>query len=192
MIEAATRRAYGELAGLLRPFIARRVPDVEVDDVLQEVFLRVESAVQALRDEERFGPWIYRVARNAIVDSHRRRARQPLLSAEIDPSIDSVDEEACGPSALEAELAGYVVGVVAELPSPYREALTLTELQGLTQQAAADALGISLSAMKSRVQRGREKLRELVEACCRISVDARGHVIECEPRQKATCSCKSS
>jgi RNA polymerase sigma-70 factor, ECF subfamily len=189
MIEAATRRAYGELAGLLRPFIARRVPDVEVDDVLQEVFLRVESSVQALRDEERFGPWIYRVARNAITDSHRRRARQPLLRAELDLSID---EEACGPSALEAELAAYVVGVVAELPSPYREALTLTELQGLTQQAAADALGISLSAMKSRVQRGREKLRELVEACCRIGVDARGRVIECEPRRQTTCSCKSS
>src|SRR5687767_4476132 len=125
MIEAATRRAYGELAGLLRPFIARRVPDVEVDDVLQEVFLRVESSVQALRDEERFGPWIYRVARNAITDSHRRRARQPLLSDEIDLSLD---EDACGPSALEAELATYVVRVVAELPSPYREALTLTEL----------------------------------------------------------------
>ena len=81
---------------------------------------------------------------------------------------------------------------VARLPSPYREALTLTEIEGLTQRAAADLLGVSLSGMKSRVQRGREKLRELLEACCRIGLDARGRVIGCEPRDPSSCRCKNS
>lgn len=71
---------------------------------------------------------------------------------------------------------------VAMLPSPYREALTLTELEGMTQKDAAFMLGISLPAMKSRVQRGREKLRETLEACCHIALDARGAVVSCEPR----------
>jgi RNA polymerase sigma-70 factor (ECF subfamily) len=71
---------------------------------------------------------------------------------------------------------------VARLPSPYREAITLTELEGLTQREAAEMLGISVSGMKSRVQRGREKIREMFEECCRISVDCRGRVVECEPR----------
>jgi RNA polymerase sigma-70 factor (ECF subfamily) len=95
------------------------------------------------------------------------------------------------PTALEAEIAAYLLPLVGRLPSLYREALTLTELEGLTQQAAASALGVSLSGMKSRVQRGREKLRALLEECCRIGVDARGRVIECEPRQPSGCRCKN-
>jgi RNA polymerase sigma-70 factor (ECF subfamily) len=72
---------------------------------------------------------------------------------------------------------------VARLPSPYREAITLTELEGLTQKAAAEMLGISLPGMKSRVQRGREKIRSMFDECCSVSVDCRGRVVECEPRQ---------
>jgi RNA polymerase sigma-70 factor (ECF subfamily) len=71
---------------------------------------------------------------------------------------------------------------VARLASPYREAITLTELRGLTQKDAAEMLGVSLSGMKSRVQRGREKIREMFDECCAISVDCRGRVVECESR----------
>ena len=71
---------------------------------------------------------------------------------------------------------------VARLSAPYREAITLTELQGLTQKDAAEMLGISLSGMKSRVQRGREKIREMFHQVCQVSVDCRGRVTGCEPR----------
>ena len=68
------------------------------------------------------------------------------------------------------------------LPSPYREALTLTELEGMTQKEAAAMLGTTLSGMKSRVQRGRVYLRKALEDCCHIALDARGRVVTCEPR----------
>ena len=71
---------------------------------------------------------------------------------------------------------------MACLPSPYREAITLTELEGLTQAEAARMVGISVSGMKSRVQRGRARLREMFEACCEIALDGRGAVMQCEPR----------
>ena len=95
--------------------------------------------------------------------------------------------------AAERELAAYVAMFVAMLPSPYREALTLTELQGLTQKEAATMLGISLSGIKSRVQRGRLQLRAALEDCCRIALDARGRVLSCEPRPDGrlpNCRCK--
>ena len=57
-----------------------------------------------------------------------------------------------------------------------------TELEGLTQKEAADMLGISLSGMKSRVQRGRARLRAKFEQCCAIAQDARGKVTDCDPR----------
>src|SRR6185312_9496618 len=75
-------------------------------------------------------------------------------------------------------LAGCVSLFVAALPSPYREAVTLVELEGLTAREAAEMAGISVSGMKSRVQRGRAQLRELFELCCEIAVDARGKVTD--------------
>ncbi len=190
MVEDA-RRAQRALEQTLRPFVSRRVPPSDLDDVMQEVFLRIQRALPSLRDEQRFIPWLYAVARSAIVESHRQRGRQPVLAPSGVPDAPA-ENEGTEPTALEQELASYLLSYVAELPSPYREALTLTELEGLTQKAAADALGITLSAMKSRVQRGRERLRELFEACCRIGVDARGRVIDCEPRDPSGCRCKSS
>jgi len=189
MIDSDTRCAHRELEARLRPFVARRVPKSDVDDVLQDVFLRAQRALPDLRDEERFGAWMYRVARSAIAESHRQRSRHPVLEAE-EPEAPSATEGSA-PSPLETEVADYLVPLISRLPSPYREALTLTELNGLTQQAAADALGISLSGAKSRVQRGREKLRALLGECCRIGVDARGRVIDCEPLLPTSCKCKS-
>lgn len=188
MINDDTRCAHRELEARLRPFVARRVPESDVADVLQDVFLRAQRALPNLREEERFGPWLYRIARSAIAESHRQRSRNPVLAAELP---EPVAIETSEPSALEVEIAAYLVPLVTRLPSPYREALTLTELEGLTQQAAADALGISLSGAKSRVQRARAKLRALLDECCRFGVDARGRVIDCEPRQPSGCKCKN-
>jgi RNA polymerase sigma-70 factor (ECF subfamily) len=72
---------------------------------------------------------------------------------------------------------------VAHLPSPYREAVTLVELEGLTARDAAELAGISVSGMKSRVQRGRAQLRALFEQCCDIALDVRRQVTDVAPRQ---------
>jgi RNA polymerase sigma-70 factor, ECF subfamily len=175
-----------ELEQKLRPFVARRVPPAEVDDVLQDVFVRVQRGLVTLRDEERLVPWLYQVARSAVQESRRQRARHPLAGGEYEEPVAAEPESSV---ASEAGLAAFAAGAITRLPPPYRQALTLTELQGMTQLAAAKLVGISPSGMKSRVQRGREKLREIVEACCSIALDGRGAVIACEPREKATCSC---
>jgi RNA polymerase sigma-70 factor (ECF subfamily) len=181
MIEAAARGAWRELEAKLRPFVARRVrSDVDVDDIVQDVFLRMQRGLAGLRDEERFGPWVYQVARSAIVDHQRVAIKHRVVDADgrEEERLD-VDE---GDRAVEEELAGYLAPFVAMLPSPYREALTLVELKGLTQKQAAEMLGISLSGMKSRVQRGRVQLRKALEDCCHIALDIRGRVVSCEPR----------
>jgi RNA polymerase sigma-70 factor (ECF subfamily) len=183
MIDVAARGAFRELEAKLRPFIARRVRSAaDVDDVVQDVFLRMQRGLSTLRDDERFGPWVYQVARNAIADHARASARHPLTSGEL-PELESPPQDGDDDGAVERELSGYLAPFVAALPSPYREALTLTELQGLTQRDAAAMLGISLSGMKSRVQRGREHLRAALEACCEIALDVRGRVVACEPRR---------
>jgi RNA polymerase sigma-70 factor (ECF subfamily) len=175
--------SWGALASRLRPFIRRRVAsEADADDVLQEVLLRMYRGLPSLEDESRFGAWMFQIARTSITDHQRVRARHPLpresetFEMAVDP-FEGDDEEAA------AAVARVLSVFVALLPSPYRETLTLTELEGRTQKEAAEMLGISLSAMKSRVQRGRAKLRDALEDCCRIAVDARGRVIECAPRE---------
>jgi RNA polymerase sigma-70 factor (ECF subfamily) len=184
MIDATLRGAWGRLEQKLRPFIASRVScTADADDVLQDVFLRMQRSLPDLRDEERFGPWVYQIARSTIADFRRRRQRHPLAAAPSDDETTTALPEAeADDTDIAAALAQHLVPFVAALPSPYREALILTDLEGLTQKDAAAMLGISLPAMKSRVQRGRLQLRASLDACCRIALDVRGHVVACELR----------
>lgn len=179
MLDATARDSWQVLGQRLGAYIARRLPSQEVDDVLQDVLLRIHTNLKYLHDDSRFGPWVYSVARNAVIDRLRRNRRAELPTAELDklPAQAGADEE--------QELLGCVTPFVARLPQAYRHAITLVELQGLSQEDAARLEGISLSGMKSRVQRGRRMLRTMFEECCVLTIDGRGRVIESVPHQSA-------
>lgn len=194
MIEPTARDAWRDLEARLRPFVARRVRSaVDVDDVIQEVFLRMQRSLADLRDEERFGPWVYRIARSAIGDHHRATARHGLADGETrdepagSATADAADDD--DDLAASAAAARCMAPFVAALPSPYREALTLAELEGMSQRDAAERLGVSLSAMKSRVQRGRGQVRDALTSCCKIALDVRGRVMSCETRRGGLSGC---
>lgn len=181
MIGTEARGAWKELERHLRPYLARRVASpADVDDLLQDIFVRMHQGLASLRDEERFGGWVYRIANSALVDKARRARAQPVDShGGLEAAVIAGE---AAEAQLQSDLGECVALFVARLPSPYREAITLTELQGLSQKEAAEMLGVSHSGMKSRVQRGRDKIRRMFEECCQISVDCRGRVIECEAR----------
>lgn len=180
---------WQDVAARLRPFLARRVPPAEVEDVLQDVFVRLQRGLPGLRDEERFTSWLFQIARNSAVEHHRARARHPL------PEVPPDDERPAPPDDDDREasrsLSACVSLFVARLPSPYREAVTLVELESLTVREAAELVGVSVAAMKSRVQRGRAQLRRLFDECCEIALDARGKVTDYTPRPRPCCA-KSS
>ena len=169
-------RETRELRALLIPFLRKRVDPQDVDDVLQTVFVRIHRGVANLRDGDKLVAWAYQIARNAIVDHARRRSHAPLDPA-LTPEAPAVADDA----AAARELALVVGRFIEMLPAVYREALQLTELDGLTQAEAAARVGLSLPGMKSRVQRARVQLRELLEACCNIELDPRGAIIDVEP-----------
>jgi len=171
--------AWQDVAARLRPFIARRVAPAEIDDVMQDVFLRMHRGLGTLRDEERFTSWLFQIARSSVAEHMRTRGRHPL--AQQDPLEEPAPSDDDDREAARA-LAGCISMFVAQLASPYREAITLVELEGLTAREAAEMAGISVSGMKSRVQRGREQLRALFDACCEIAIDARGKPTDYTPR----------
>lgn len=171
----------------LRPFVARRVSGPDVDDVMQDIFVRMQRGLAGMRDEERFTSWLFQIARSSVAEHARMRVRHPLSpdqeDAEQPATLDEDDRDAA------RSLSGCVSMFVAQLPSPYREAVTLVELEGLTAREAAEMVGVSLSAMKSRVQRGREQLRRLFDQCCEIALDARGKVTDYTPRARSCSAC---
>jgi RNA polymerase sigma-70 factor (ECF subfamily) len=183
VIPTEARGAWRELEARLRPYVARRVTSAsDVDDVVQEVFVRIHRGLGELDDADSFGGWVYGIARRAVVDHVRSRSRHAVASndtAAEDIGAELPDSEA----ELEHDLSACVALFVSRLSSPYREAVTLTELQGMTQREAAEMLGVPLSTMKSQVQRGRAQIRRMFDQCCEMSVDARGRVLECAPRE---------
>jgi RNA polymerase sigma-70 factor (ECF subfamily) len=178
---------WEELAPHLRSFVARRAPrGVDIDDVVQEVFLRIQEQLPRLRDAGRIQAWIFQIARNVVADAFRSRSRREALvertANEVSLAPKEVDERTG-----EAELASCLMPMVRRLPEPYRQAIELTELRGVSQVEAARLAGISVSGMKSRVQRGREHIRRALEDICRIELDVRGGVVACSSRSGAAC-----
>lgn len=177
---------WQDVAARLRPFIARRVSPTEIDDVMQDVFIRMQRGLPALRDEDRFTSWLFQIARSSVAEHMRTRARHPI--ADADANAEQPAETSDDDREAARELSGCVSMFVAQLSSPYREAVTLVELEGLTMREAAEMAGISVSGMKSRVQRGREQLRELFDDCCEIALDARGKPTDFTPRACKSCT----
>jgi RNA polymerase sigma-70 factor, ECF subfamily len=177
---------WQDVEARLRPFIARRVEPAAIDDVMQDVFVRMQRGLSQLREEERFTSWLFQIARSAVAEHQRARARHPIADDTPDAAAEPDDEH--DRDAARA-LAGCVARFVAQLESPYREAVTLVELEGRTAKEAAEMVGISLSGMKSRVQRGRAQLRDLFDRCCEIALDARGKPTDFTPRIRSP-SCK--
>ena len=167
--------AWGEYRAQLLRFVGRRVGDAAAaEDIVHDVLLRAFRGLDTLRDGQSFAAWIFQIARRAVVDHYR--ARRPA-----DPLPEDLAEDRDDDGAAVRELAGCLRPLIATLPEGYREAVTLTELDGLTQAQAADRLGLSHSGAKSRVQRGRRLLAEAVQGCCALELDHRGAISGYQP-----------
>lgn len=160
-------------------FIRRRVDRAEdAEDLLHEVFLRAQDRVSQLRDPARVDAWLYRIARNVVVDRHRGHRES------LEQEVASSDEEPdLGMQALEM----FALQVVDELDEPYRSAIRWTTIEGLTQREAAERAGISVSGMKSRVQRARTMLRGRIDECCAVELDVRKHPVGVSPKGQCAC-----
>jgi len=159
----------------LLAFIRSRVADpADADDIRQEVFIRIHRHLCCRPEPEwnKLERWIYQIARHLIIDYYRRR-REPLEIPESLPAEPDIPED-----DPEAVLALSLKELIDELPEPYRQALILTEYQGLSQKQLAEQMGISLSGAKSRVQRARDKLRDMLLRCCHFEFDRRGHIVD--------------
>jgi RNA polymerase sigma-70 factor (ECF subfamily) len=177
----ALEKIWIEFADQLRAFIRRRMADdAEAEDILQDVFLKLARRRDQLPAPEKLPGWIFLLARNAIIDRYRTRKT----------NVPVPETLALEGSATSGELEGLCAAfrrMIRNLPEPYREAIVLAEIEGVPQVEMARRLGISASGAKSRVQRGRRLLKEMLLACCQFEFDRRGGLANCEPHGKSGC-----
>ncbi|MEZ4333350.1 MAG: sigma-70 family RNA polymerase sigma factor [Myxococcota bacterium] len=167
--QAGDRAAYEsllrDLLPVVRRIVARRIEaPSEREDVVQNVLLAVHRARHTYRPEQPLLPWLRAIARNASIDSLRRRGRQVARFE----SVEAIDELGDGaPERVETEsrpesLSPRLRGALEALPVAQREAVALIHLEGLSVAEAASRVGVTPGALKVRAHRGYRALRGLL------------------------------
>ncbi len=165
----------------LKAFIYNKTRNsADTDDILQEVFIKIIRNIDKVNQAENLRHYLYGIVRNAINDYFRNQ-KQIINQSEIEEKI--TDEEAQTLNTTIAECC--IKPFINKLPDNYRDALLITEFQDVSQKELAEKLNISYSGAKSRVQRGKEKLKELLVQCCSYKSDVYGNIIN-----KEDCGCK--
>lgn len=175
---------WQEYHSRLRTFIKSKIADdMATDDILQNVFLKMHGGLASLKDKTKMQSWLYQISRNAIIDYYR--SKKPAVEipewlpyTENDPSEKVMQE-----------LSDCLQPMIQKLPENYREAVILSEIKGLTQKEVAQVQGTSLSGAKSRVQRGRAQLKEMLAECCRLEFDHSGRLCDYERKGKSCDAC---
>jgi RNA polymerase sigma factor (sigma-70 family) len=151
----------GRERGRLRNFIRRRVADeAEAEDILQDVFYELIEAYRLMKPIEQVGAWLYRVARNRIIDGFRKKKPEPLF-AEKDPDAEDGDTQSleellpspdAGPEAAYARsiLLEELEAALDELPEEQREVFLAHEFEGISFKEISAETGISVNTLLSR------------------------------------------
>jgi RNA polymerase sigma-70 factor (ECF subfamily) len=176
-----TERIWTEFSDQLKKFIFRKVSDTSAaDDILQDVFIKIHSNIDSLKDELKVRGWIYRITRNSIIDYYRNKRNVKTALKDIHSYEMFTEDDA------EKEIADGLERLVKKLPTKYSEAIILTEFEGLKQKELADKIGLSVSAAKNRVQRARQMIKDDLMRCCHFEFDRYGTIIDYHP---ITCCC---
>lgn len=164
-------------AELLR-YVKSKVRSTEdAEDILQNVFIKITSGIDQLSEDVKLKNWIFTITRNSIIDYYRVNAtkKNVITSEEINediPELDDVDST--------KGLDQCMGSMISLLPEEYREIIIESEIKGVKQKDLAERYGIAYPSMRSKVQRGRERLKQLFQNCCHISTDVRGNIIDAQ------------
>ena len=146
-------------------FIKSRVDNTqEAEDILQDVFLKIHINIEGLKSGEKIPAWIYRITRNTITDYYREKGRKSFIK--FDELIYPPEDESKSPG--NNDIAACLDSFMKILPEKYKATLELDGVRGMKQKHIAENLNISLSAVKSRIKRGRQMIKQHFIDCCKF------------------------
>jgi RNA polymerase sigma-70 factor (ECF subfamily) len=147
---------YARFARMVHGILLARVPPDDVDDLVQDVFLRALPQLHSLRDDTRFGGWLATIARNRAADYHRQ-SRSALSSTQSLSEDEHEDSATTGTQEVEA---AAILAIVQSLPETYRETLILRLVEGMTGPEIAERTGLTHGSVRVNLHRGMQQLRE--------------------------------
>lgn len=169
----------------LLDFIRKRVKDdADADDILQEVFIKILSKVDTLKDSDKLKNWLYQITRNTINDHYRLQQKGKNIEEPFDLQEEDADENT-SMKAAESWIGLYIDG----LPDNYREAVIMSELKGYSIADIAKNLDLSYTNARARVHRGRQALKKNLTDCCTFHVDVYGNIIDYHANQPVCKKC---
>ena len=161
----------------VKDFIRNQTHNSDVtDDILQEVFIKIHQNLHLLRDEERVASWVFQIARNTVLNYFRSQKKH--LENQESHQQATEEENHFKENNLNEMVGIWLEEFKKDLDPKYQEALQLVDIEGITQVELANRLGISVSGAKSRVQRGREQLKQKLIDCCPVKTDQYGNILE--------------
>ena len=134
----------------------------DAQDCMQEAMVRVYRALSGFKGQSSFSTWVYRITMNSCLDELRRRKNR--MTSSLDAMLEngfapSDDGDTPEQSSLRSEQRRALERAIRELPEDMRAAIVLRDVQGLSYEEIAQALEANVGTIKSRISRGREKLR---------------------------------
>lgn len=158
----------------LKGFVYKRVKDKALtEDIVHDVFLKVQAKIHQVKESDKLFGWIYQVTRNTITDHFRKNSRS------INPK--DIDWESSPPNFNDC-VSNAISELIPTLDEKYRIPLEMTELQNMSQMEVAEKLGLNYTTAKARVQRARQILKDKLEEILIIKTDGYGNVILCKDR----------
>lgn len=149
----------------------------EANDILQQLYVKLYRHCEQLQDVRNMNAWLYQIARNAVYDYYREQGHSMPLEDE------GKLEELLNQEPERQDTESLILPLINMLPAEYAEPLRLSELEVISQKEIAERLGMSYSGAKSRVQRGREKLKELFVECCHLELDRKGALVSATAKE---------
>lgn len=180
-------KIHNQFHNLLHNYIVTRVNNSDdAADILQEVFIKIASKLNSLADGEKLKSWIFAITRNAIIDYYRKNANNK--KADI---TEKIINEVKNENDFDATkgLDKCLKGFIQKLPEEYREIIIDSEINGIKQKDLAEKYNLAYPSVRSRVQRGRSRLKEMLLNCCKIELDSRGNVLEAIPQNSCGADC---
>jgi RNA polymerase sigma-70 factor (ECF subfamily) len=166
----------------LKAFIYNKTRNsADTDDILQETFVKIIRNIDKINQSENLRQYLYAIVRNTINDYFKSH-KNILADTEIEEQFSETETNTLNETIAECCIKPFI----NELPANYKEALLITEFQNISQKQLAEKLNISYSGAKSRVQRGKDKLKDLLLTCCNYESDVYGNIIS---QTKNNCGC---
>ena len=164
--------AYGQLVQAnqdrIYASVLRQIRDEhKAMDITQEAFIQAYRAIDTYEDRARFSTWMYRIAMNLITSHYRHESAQKRGGSKTETSlqIEGMPEPGADQRTPDDQVAAEDIGVLVraaidELEDEYRDVVVMRDLQGLSYEEIAETLDIAPGTVRSRLHRGREKLKD--------------------------------